>query len=83
MRSCIPEYTSVVAPLAELLEGVYGLAGRRSKRAASKISIEDAGWDERHEKAFKATKDALANAVFLAHPQSTKLLCLFTDASYR
>jgi len=81
MRAAIPEFTKTMAPLAELLEKVYKDVGRRTRRAASKVKLQELGWNEEHTKAFDDMKTALAHATTLAYPDSDKALCLFTDAS--
>jgi len=81
MRAAIPEFTKTMAPLAELLEKVYKDVGRRTRRAASKVKLQELGWNEEYTKAFDDMKTALAHAITLAYPDSDKALCLFTDAS--
>ena len=81
MRSCIPQFTTVTAPLAQLLEKVYKHAGKRTKRAVAKVLLESVACSDVHLRAFDSTKSALANAVRLSHPHPDQILCLFTDAS--
>ena len=81
MRSAIPEFTKLIAPLAALMETVYTEAGGRTKKAVLRISLKQNLWDEEHSESFKTVKNALHNVATLAHPDSNKVLCLFTDAS--
>jgi hypothetical protein len=83
MRHAIPDFTRLVAPLHKVLEEVYTLAGgRRTKRAAAKILLEDTSWKNGTAmQSFDDLKAALANSVTLAHRDVHKRLCLFTDAS--
>jgi len=71
MRAAIPEFTKTMSPLSDLLEKAYQDAGRRTRRAVSKVKLADLGWHEEHSKAFQDMKTALANATTLAHPDST------------
>ena len=81
MRSVIPQYITLTAPLAEILEKVYAREGSLTKRAASKVILRTVGWGQEHSKAFKDLNQALQYAATLAHPDPRKLLCLFTEAS--
>lgn len=60
---------------------VYRLAGKRTRAAASKVLLKKTSWSAKHVATFEMVRRALEHAVTLAHPDSTKLLCLFTDAS--
>ena len=82
MRSAIPQYTTIVQPLQDLMEHVYTTAGGRTKNAVSKVALRG-DWSSSHEDSFAKLQQALIHAVTLAHPDPTKLLCLFTDASDR
>ena len=81
MRAGIPNFAALTSPLSEALEEVYAVAGRRTRAAASKVLLKATSWNAFHVATFNKIRQALINAVTLAHPDSTKLLCLFTDAS--
>lgn len=81
MRATIPEFNKTMAPLSAILEVAYRTAGKRTKRAAGRINLEDVGWGDEHRNSFANVKDALTNAATLAHPHPSKVRCLFSDAS--
>ena len=60
--------------------GLYH-SGKRTRRAAARIPFPQTSWDDSHATSFYAVKAALHTAATLAHPDESKLLCLFTDAS--
>lgn len=80
MRNSIPEYSKTIAPLQKLMENAIKTAGKRTKRALSKIDI-FGEWTTNHEDAFKNIKEKVANATSLAYPKKNFAMCLFTDAS--
>lgn len=80
MRMVIREFNRKVGPLCNLLEEILSDAGRRTKSAAAKVSLEGR-WTNVHINAFEELKRALVESVTLAHPDDDKLVCLFTDAS--
>jgi hypothetical protein len=81
IRGRIPSYSSVVAPMQDILQ--HALAGRskRTKRVAAGISLVDVGWGVAHVEAFESVRRAIVQAVRVAHPDPDKCFCLFTDAS--
>jgi RNase H-like domain found in reverse transcriptase len=82
MRSAIPQFSTLIYTLHDLLELVYARDnGRRTKTAAAKIPLSEVGWTALHAAAFSACKTAFEIAVVLAHPSEEKRLCLYTDAS--
>lgn len=81
MRMAIPQFNQIVEPLTALLEDVYRISGKRTRRSIQKIPLTDTTWCDNHLQAFEALKHGIGAAVTLAHPSSTKQLCLFTDAS--
>lgn len=81
MRMGIPEFSSLVRPLAELLEIVYGRVGKRTRLAAGRVNLLSVGWCTDHEDASLRCKEALENQVTLAHVDIDKRLCVYTDAS--
>ena len=81
MRMSIPQFNQLVEPLTKLLEDIYIMTGKRTRRSIQKILLSNTSWSDDHQQAFEAMKHAISAAVTLAHPSSTKQLCLFTDAS--
>lgn len=80
MRSSIPEYSSTVQPLRDLMESIYYSVGGRTKRKVKKVVLEGS-WRAIHDVAFKNIKDKLASSTKLSFPKSDGIICLFTDAS--
>jgi hypothetical protein len=81
MRQSLPNYNKLVAPLMALLEQACALSKGRKKTQLVKIPLETAGWSNEHDVCLQQCKEALTTIVPLAHPDDTKLLCLYTDAS--
>lgn len=74
IRSAVPEFTTVVHHSVSLMELVYEKAGKRSKKAVSKIKLQNIGWKDIHTEAFEGLKQAAANAVRLAHTDNKKTI---------
>jgi RNase H-like domain found in reverse transcriptase len=82
MRTGLPNYSVMIAPLHALIEAAYGRAGgKRTKNAVSKVMLCDVGWSAEHEKCFRLCQSALENLVTLAHVTPQKRICMYTDAS--
>jgi Reverse transcriptase (RNA-dependent DNA polymerase)/RNase H-like domain found in reverse transcriptase len=82
MRTSLPAFTTMIAPLHCLMEKVYVRAGnKRTKAPVAKISLGDAGGTEEHTQCSQACQSALEHAVTLAHTSLEKRVCLYTDAS--
>jgi RNase H-like domain found in reverse transcriptase/Reverse transcriptase (RNA-dependent DNA polymerase)/Integrase core domain/Integrase zinc binding domain/Chromo (CHRromatin Organisation MOdifier) domain len=82
MRTAIPMFSTLIAPLQDLLEHVYAYAGsKRTRTAAAKVLLSDVGWDASHSAVFQACQTALINSVTLAHLSPDQRVCLYTDAS--
>ena len=47
----------------------------------SQIKLDEDLWGEAQRKCFESMEEVHSNSVILSHPDQTKLLCLFTDAS--
>jgi hypothetical protein len=55
MHSALPEVSSLVGPLQDLLTAVLGrAAGKRTKNAAAKVTLFEVGWTALHEDSFRA-----------------------------
>ena len=81
MATVIPNFVQEVAPLVELLEAAYKKSGRRTKRSIKNIELASLSWGARHATAFKYLQDSLRSAVQIAHPDPSKVICVYTDAS--
>ena len=81
VKQGIPNFTELVAPLHEFMERVYDHATKRTKRAVVRVQLSTLGWGKTELDAFESCKHALAHQVTLAHRDSTKRLCVYTDAS--
>ena len=78
MRSSIPEFAKLVAPLQKLLERVYKKADGRTKQKAKRVPLSTIGWGQEEESCFEKVKHELQNSCTLAHLDNEKQLCLFT-----
>ncbi len=65
----------------ELLEQVCKVAEGRTKGNVAKVRLDDVGWTESHSYCFKACKRMLGGAALLVHPDPSKRVCVFTEAS--
>jgi Reverse transcriptase (RNA-dependent DNA polymerase) len=82
MRTAIPSFSTLVAPLHQLLEDVYARAGgRRTKTSVARIPLSEVGWTDEHAETFRACQKALVQTTELSHPSKDKRVCLYTDAS--
>ena len=63
------------------MERVYDRAGKRTKRAVSRVLLSTLDWGKTELDAFKQCQQSLAHQVTLAHRDSTQRLCVYTDAS--
>ena len=81
LRTAIPQFAALVAPLHAMLEKAYHINSSRTKRLAARIHLSSIGWGPSECQAFDACKHAIRNQITLAHRDYTKRLCLFTDAS--
>ena len=80
MRSFIPAYAAVIAPLHSLMEQTYAKKRSRTKKAIARVSLSD-NWTDEHQQAFNTIKAELASAKKLAFQKDDYDICLFTDAS--
>ena len=81
LRSSLPDYVRVMAPLSNLLEHLLVSSSKRSKKEAKRIKLNASVWLPEHDSAFAACKLLLTNACMLAFPDPQKEFCLYTDAS--
>lgn len=82
MRSSIPDYAALVAPLGQLLDvAARSVGGSRKKTVLARVSLASVGWSANHASTFELVKRALLSMVPMGHPQPDKQVCVFTDAS--
>ena len=81
MASSIPDFVERVVPLKESLEEVYRRAGARTKKSIQKISLASLSWNDSHVQKYFEFQKQLRNVVKLAHRDTAKALCIYTDAS--
>jgi hypothetical protein len=65
----------------ELMEHVCKVAGGRTKGKVTKVTLDDVGWTEEHSDCFETCKRMIGSNALLVHPDPTKRVCVFTDAS--
>lgn len=81
VRSSVPGYAELVAPLQVILVEATRVAQSAKKSALRRIALSGIGWSDEAEAAFRRVNAAVANATALAYPDPTKTTCVFTDAS--
>lgn len=79
MRTAIPRFSELIAPLQGLLETQYQLHNKRKKTKLFNRPI--SAWGAEADNAFSCLISAISNQVKLALSDSIKRICLFTDAS--
>jgi RNase H-like domain found in reverse transcriptase len=80
MRSSLPLFTEKAAPIKDLLEVVYLESKGRAKKKATWVSLEGK-WTKTCEKAFRQVQEDNLTLMTTAHPDPSKRVCVFTDAS--
>ena len=81
IRTTIPEFSKLTQPLREILNTVLSRSKSRTKRAASRVSLESVCWGKVEDECFSSCKKVISKQFTLAHRNNTKRLNLFTDAS--
>lgn len=81
VKSGVPKFTDLIAPLHNFMEKVYGTSGKRTRLSVSRYKLSTLGWGESETTAFGNCKTALAKQVTLSHRDTDKRLCVYTDAS--
>lgn len=81
MRSSLPAFNKLIAPLTKCMENVYERAGGRKKCQVRGVQLSDVGWGDIEIECLSRCKVALQNSVQLAHPDPDKRLSVYTDAS--
>jgi Reverse transcriptase (RNA-dependent DNA polymerase) len=82
MRPAIPRFAEHVAPLQEVLNKVFEGKARRSKKAASSVTLTQL-WGTEARAAFRDIQLAIAQSIVMAFPDASKRICILTDASDR
>ncbi|OWZ18122.1 hypothetical protein PHMEG_0007837 [Phytophthora megakarya] len=80
MRMSIPGHNKLTQPLVDLMEVVYEAAGGRTRRKVTQVQLVDVGWSAVHNDCLQICKQALGNAIELAHVKLDYRLSVFTDA---
>lgn len=80
MRSSIPNYSKLVQPMHKLMEIIYPKAGKRTKKAVSKIPLNEV-WGREHDHSFECIKNYLVHFIKLSYPKKNYTMCPFCDAS--
>ena len=80
MAHSLPYFTKRIGPMKEILEEAYKRAGSRTKKAEQRIRLDALWWDSRHKNTYKEFQMELRNLVKLAHRDTAKALCVYTDA---
>lgn len=52
IRAAVPEFSSIIRPLAFLLEIVYAQVGKRTRLASGRAALPNVGWLTEHDDAF-------------------------------
>jgi hypothetical protein len=81
IRQSIPGYNALVAPLQQLLDDICVKADTRMKAKLGRWLLGEHGWTDVHMAALERCKEALKQMVTLAHPDPSKVFCLYTDTS--
>ncbi len=69
MRQHIPMFARLAKPLQNLLNAGLSKLPKRTKKYATAVALQDAGWNESHSVAYQDLLTALREAVTLAHPE--------------
>jgi hypothetical protein len=82
MSEGLPRLAEVKAPLQDLLQQIYQLAGSTKKSKFDKIHLPPM-WKNEHQEAFNECKQLLVNTMKQSHLIPGATLCMLTDASDR
>jgi transposase InsO family protein len=84
VHQSIPRYTELIKPLQDLLNvALATLKDKKTQAAARRVNLVKVGWSLEHETAFVRVREALVNAVTLAHVEDGDEweLCVIADSS--
>ncbi len=79
MRTAIPKFSQLIAPLQSLLESNY--AKHNTRKKVRLINRPISAWGDEHQDAFQTLITAIKEQTILVTVDPNKRLCLFTDAS--
>lgn len=79
----IPMLHEKIQPLRDILESAYEKPGSRKKKCIKRIPLSTVGWDVTNDKAFEQVREMLCNSVRISFLDTSKILCIHTDASDR
>jgi len=78
----IPSLAHVARPLRNFMEAIFAQrGGARTKKSIIGIQLDAQGWNAKHDAAWEAFRQAIANYVELSVYDFNAELCIFTDAS--
>ncbi len=81
MSATIAKFPERIAPLRDIVEEAYAISGSRTRRSIEKIRLSSLSRGPIQEEAFLSLQKQIRESVKLAHRNTTKMLCLFSDAS--
>eukprot|EP00171_Calliarthron_tuberculosum_P020891 IDg20891t1 len=81
MSRSIPNFEKRVAPLIAVVDEAFQISGKRTKRSIRKIKLNILSWKKQHEDIILDFQASLKEAVTLTHPDVSKTICIYTDAS--
>ena len=80
IREDIPLFSEASAVLSELVHKAIKPKTRRNMAAARRISLEQAGWTQRHQDAWDTIKRSMMQTITTAYRDKRMRACIFTDA---
>lgn len=81
VKQTIPNFTLIVAGLHQLMEQVYDLTYKRTKRSVSRVLLPHKGCTTSYQTSFKTCEKTLANLHKLSHQDPLQQLRPYTDSS--
>ena len=81
IRPDVPLLAVAENDLNELITGALKGLKKRDMRAADKIPVASAGWEDKHQCAWDLIKKALTECITSSFRDKTLVACIFTDAS--
>jgi len=81
MATAIPDFTHRIEPFRVILEEAYKISGARTKKSVQRIPLSTLSWGTEEETLFREFQLNLQEIVKLSHRDTTKTLCIYTDAS--
>lgn len=81
IRPDVPLLAVAEDDLNQLITGALKDLKKRDMRAADKIPIAAAGWEQKHQDAWDTIKQALTQCIITSFRDRRIIACIFTDAS--